>query len=56
VSGEHRLQSIERTDRKLFIGICSCGWRSRELSTAGMAGSAHTRHADSASTTDDENS
>ena len=32
--------------RMAFVASCSCGWRSRHLTTAGMAGSVGARHRD----------
>jgi hypothetical protein len=31
-------------DRTAFVVRCSCGWSSRQLSTAGMAAAASARH------------
>ena len=48
----HRLTRIDTVGGDAFVSHCSCGWRSRRYSTAGMAGSAQTQHAEQNSPTD----
>lgn len=40
-------EEVRGRDRPLtFVAVCACGWRSRQLMTAGMAASAAGSHAD----------
>jgi len=40
-------QTVRRRDgRTSFVAVCTCGWRSRDLTTAGMASSVIARHLD----------
>jgi hypothetical protein len=44
---EHVTEMVTVTagrDRTAFVVRCTCGWSSRQLSTAGMAASASARH------------
>ena len=50
----HRLTRIDTVGRDGFVSHCSCGWRSGPYSTAGLAGSKQTEHAEMVPDPEDE--
>ena len=46
VPPHHRLEGIEFLPPARFVAVCSCGWQTEPVHTAGLAGAIFDRHAD----------
>lgn len=54
MAAEHRLAELDVRDRRRFVAVCTCGWVTESMTTAGLAHACLDGHVDEVAASADE--